>query len=59
MKTLSPNQSQSRNQRPELKKDDDEKEDGEEEETEEVGLLDEEAAKERFEILVKQYKKTR
>jgi len=35
--------------------------DGEEDEsveTEEVGLLDEEAAKERFELLIKQYKKT-
>jgi len=31
----------------------------EDEEEEEVGLLDEEAAKERFKILVKQYKKTR
>jgi RNA polymerase primary sigma factor len=41
------------------KKDEDKAEDGEEEETEEVGLLDEEAAKERFAILVKQYKKTR
>lgn len=33
--------------------------DDEDIETEEVGLLDEEAAKERFEILIKQYKKTR